>query len=134
MLDKTIREPVGGGVGWGKGHLNDIVSMILTSAKNNHIAPDNRTCPVAKTKKKLEGRPEANKNVPTGTKKIKKPGGRAFLHCDEREMAYASEDHDPANRQVDEPTMQRAFLRSAFKAQKPLRSRAKSTVARGRAR
>lgn len=96
--------------GGGKGQLNDIMSMILTSAKNNHIAPDNRTLTVAETKKvRRVPRREANKNVPTRTKKIKKAGGKAFLQSDVKELAYASEDHDPANRQVDEPTMQQSI-------------------------
>lgn len=98
-----------GGVGWEKGQLNDIVSMILTSAKNNHIAPDNRTLTVAKTKKKVRRAPRSEQKRSDTNEENKKPGGKAFLQSDVNELAYASEDHDPANRQVDEPTMQQSI-------------------------
>lgn len=83
--------------------------MVLTSAKYNHIAPENRGMTVAKTKYVRRAPREANENVPTRMKEINKAGGKAFLHCGVVELGYASEDHDPANRQVDEPTMHQSI-------------------------
>lgn len=81
--------------------------MILTSAKNNHVAPNNRTLTVAKTKKvrRAPYRETEENRSDYERKENQKPGGRVFLQSDGKELAYASEDHDPANRQVDEPTM-----------------------------
>lgn len=126
MLDKTVREPVPGGVGWEKGQLNDIESMILTSAKNNHIAPDNRTLTVAKTKKKSQkGAPKRTKTFRHERRKSKNQAGRLSYIPMARILPMPPRIMTPPTARLTSRLCNRAFLRSAFKAQKPLRSRAK---------
>lgn len=50
LLDRTVRAGAGGRGGLGGEQLDHVASMILTSAKYNHVAPDNRSLTVAKTK------------------------------------------------------------------------------------
>ena len=107
--------------------MNDIMSMILTSAKNNHIAPDNRTLTVAKTKKVRRAPPvKRTKTFRHERRKSKNQAGRLSYNPMGKNWAMPPRIMTPPTARLTSRLCNKAFLRSAFKAQKPLRSRAKN--------
>lgn len=109
--------------------------MILTSAKNNHVAPNNRTLTVAKTKKvRRASYREPKKIVPTtNERKIKNQAGGFSYNPMGRNWPMPPRIMIPPTARLTSRLCNKVFLRSAFKAQKPLRSRAKDCCSRCRA-
>lgn len=105
--------------------------MILTSTKNNHIAPNNRTLTVAKTKKVRRAPYRVPKRiVPRRTKENQNQAGGFSYKPRGMNWPMPPRIINPPTARLTSRLCNKVFLRSAFKAQKPLRSRAKEIAAK----